>query len=916
DEAQLTLFQETFDQQEQELGALRRSLEEGTTRLTELKQQEIQMGEQLRSTRDTATRLEREIEAEHSRLENLQQDLDKHTSDLETMIPGLEAGRQQYETKRSEESAVNRAYQSAEQKWHSARDRKNAHEHLVREEQSRLERAQEIITEKRQALDTLNESIKRRKESLKEQEQLKVKLTSKKTELESKLSSLGSQLDDNQSALDAVESEADAVKLQYREHQTELQVLQARAQIISELIQDGEGYPSGTQAILAQKSKFRGLLGTVADLVAVPAEQAEAIETVLGPLAACLVVEKRTQAEAIIQFASENGLGRASIIPLDRLNTSAASEPSPVNFGDAAPLVDFIKAPEQLRPLYNQLLMGFWWSAAAPEGGDQVPPGATLVTGEGHLFGLVEVLTHTGGGDRQEPVTLVGRSAELERLQTRMTELQGFVDESAGMIERLDSQIVALRDTAKSLNTDLDAAIAETNQQKNDLTRVAYEIDREQEDLSDLGKQVPELLTTISSFEASIEAQDKLINDLTAQGPKLDQGISQAQDNFTIAQQGQDAWREELQEIRLRLLGLENSRDNLAQRRLSLKESMEEAHQRLTRLRGEKELASVSISKLESNLAETGGQIKELQGKVHQQQKISAEQEARTRSTRDEISRLEAKIRQQQRGREAALAHQQSLELNIVELEKRAELIKARIQELYAVELDSTQAPDEDLDADELRQSIAQIRGSLERIGPINMAVSEEYDEETKRFNFLDEQRSDLLEAEDSLLETIGKIDHQARAQFRETYDSIRHHFQQTFNLFFEGGEGDLRLMGDPDPLEAAIEIIARPPGKKTKSLRSLSAGEKALTAIALLFAIYLVKPSPFCILDEVDAPLDDINIGKFSKAISQFSSETQFIIVTHNKLTMEQANFLYGVTMEEEGLSRLISVSLEQNAA
>ncbi|UCD38875.1 MAG: AAA family ATPase, partial [Fidelibacterota bacterium] len=233
--------------------------------------------------------------------------------------------------------------------------------------------------------------------------------------------------------------------------------------------------------------------------------------------------------------------------------------------------------------------------------------------------------------------------------------------------------------------------------------------------------------------------------------------------------------------------------------------------------------------------------------------------------------------------------------------------------EVYHEEVTEASEADELAEEEVLAAEIEKLSNSLERIGPINMAVGEEYEEESKRLDFLTEQRDDLLQAEESLGETIQKIDQQAREQFRDTYDKIRHHFKHTFRLFFEGGEGDLRLIGDPDPLESNIEIIAQPPGKKTRSLRALSGGEKALTAIALLFAIYMVKPSPFCILDEVDAPLDDVNIEKFTRVIKQFARETQFIIVTHNKLTMQSADYLYGVTMTEEGLSTLVSVDLSE---
>jgi chromosome segregation protein len=214
---------------------------------------------------------------------------------------------------------------------------------------------------------------------------------------------------------------------------------------------------------------------------------------------------------------------------------------------------------------------------------------------------------------------------------------------------------------------------------------------------------------------------------------------------------------------------------------------------------------------------------------------------------------------------------------------------------------------DEELDDLELR--IESIQRSIEKIGPINMAVQIEYEEEQVRLQMLIEQRDDLLASEDNLRETIQKIDKVARKKFQETFDQIKLNFSKLFELIFEGGSASLSLIGDPDPLESDIAIHAQPPGKKNHGLRMLSAGEKSLTAIALLFAIYQYKPSPYCILDEVDAPLDDVNIQKFKRVLNKFAKDTQFIIVTHNKLTMEAADYLYGVTMEQKGVSKLVSV-------
>ena len=192
------------------------------------------------------------------------------------------------------------------------------------------------------------------------------------------------------------------------------------------------------------------------------------------------------------------------------------------------------------------------------------------------------------------------------------------------------------------------------------------------------------------------------------------------------------------------------------------------------------------------------------------------------------------------------------------------------------------------------------------------MVVQDEHKEQVERLDLLINQREDLIESEQNLKETIRKIDKVARKRFQKTFDMIKSNFESLFKLFFEGGNAMLSLSGDPDPLEANISVRAQPPGKKNTSLRLLSSGEKALTAISLLFAIYQVKPSPYCILDEVDAPLDDVNIHKFTRVLGKFCDETQFIIVTHNKLTMEIADYMYGVTQEKKGISKLVSVKFD----
>ncbi|RKY83297.1 hypothetical protein DRP98_07520 [candidate division KSB1 bacterium] len=214
-----------------------------------------------------------------------------------------------------------------------------------------------------------------------------------------------------------------------------------------------------------------------------------------------------------------------------------------------------------------------------------------------------------------------------------------------------------------------------------------------------------------------------------------------------------------------------------------------------------------------------------------------------------------------------------------------------------------------------MRQDLEKLQQRLRTFGPVNLLAVEDYQKESERLSFLQKQREDLVEAKSTLMETISIINKTAREKFEDVFEQIRSNFRTNFQIFFEGGEGDLQIRFNPeDPLEAEISILVRPKGKELGSLALLSSGEKALTAIALLFSIYQVKPSPFCVLDEVDAPLDDANLQRFLKVIRNFVSNVQFIIVTHNKVTMSEADYLYGVTMEEEGISKVVSVKLESD--
>ena len=290
--------------------------------------------------------------------------------------------------------------------------------------------------------------------------------------------------------------------------------------------------------------------------------------------------------------------------------------------------------------------------------------------------------------------------------------------------------------------------------------------------------------------------------------------------------------------------------------------------------------------------------------------------ETRHKSLREEVNQKDSALRGLRKEREIVSDTIHNMDMTIKELDIKSANLIDHIKENYSLTLEKKDFEDlQSFDFKQRTDEVLDLKSKVKNLGPINLVAHSEYEEERERLDFLHKQRDDLVDSEKDVIKTIEEINNTAQTQFSETFEKIRGHFVKIFRtLFNPGDEADLKIEENADPLEAKIEIIAKPKGKRPTSIELLSGGEKTLTAIALLFAIYLVKPSPFCILDEIDAPLDDANIDRFTRIIEEFSKDTQFIVVTHNKRTMEAANTLYGVTMQEEGVSKLVSVRFNED--
>jgi chromosome segregation protein len=381
------------------------------------------------------------------------------------------------------------------------------------------------------------------------------------------------------------------------------------------------------------------------------------------------------------------------------------------------------------------------------------------------------------------------------------------------------------------------------------------------------------------------------------------------------------AWeevRDEEAELRVAHARAEGALTALDRRIAQAKQDLEGATQRLAQLDREEHEHVAALDNLAEVSTGAGARLQELFARRDDVSVELRRLDEALATAADAAMSLEAQVRTLRRSTDERSELRHRLEIQRTEADAADRRVRDRLEAEWARPFDQllADATPIDMDVDVMKGELTAVTTDIERLGPINMLAMEEYAEESTRLEFLTNQRDDLVKARDDLQQAIREINKTAKELFNETFNAIRENFQTTFQTLFEGGECDIRLEDSEDPLESPIDISASPRGKRTQRIHLLSGGERALTALALLFAIYLVKPSPFCVLDEVDAPLDEANIGRFISMLQTFKERTQFVVITHHPRTMEAADWLYGVTMEEPGISSVVGVRLDEMLA
>jgi len=725
----------------------------------------------------------------------------------------------------------------------------------------------------------------------------------------------------------------------------ELASARHKLELLTEIRDGYGGYQDGVRALLSDRShEISGLLGTVADILNVEPSMSRALEAALAGTVQYVVTSDLSSARAGITYLAERELGRATFIPLSELASIAHRDiPGGIlsSEGVVGSCEDFVTCADEHRTLAWLLLEG-----------------AVVVENLDHALRLAERPDSAG-------LVFVTRDGEI----VSSSGLIGggrLSSDDAGLLRRQERVLNARRDETR-LESELDRAMTALSEHSSIVERMSTDarsagalVEQAEADLWDAKRKVTELELARTSLAEKADDLTSRRDTLAGRMTSTRSDVAGIAERLAGLSKGEDEVGERLDELQRNFGDVEKARERALDTQKSAEVAVASSQANLRQLGAERiqvaELATAARYAIERKTTERtdhariaeelGSKIEEDQRKLGELRVTRNDLRARCDSTGSESRSLRGRIESiaeansEARGsRERLQRELHEIELTETELRGRCEALADRIREDYGIDIARLAAQDaggssegkavegepaeggvaegrapveELVDIDAARVESERLKARLRSMGPVNLLALEEYDEESKRLEFLTGQYEDLESARTMLAETIEEINATAKKMFIKTFELVRQNFTSMFSRLFEGGEADLRLLEPSDPLDSPIEIVASPGGKKLGRLSLLSGGERALTAIALLFAIYMVKPSPFCILDEVDAPLDDSNVKRFIRMLREFAGRTQFIVITHNKVTMQATDRLYGVTMEESGISKVVSVRLD----
>lgn len=698
----------------------------------------------------------------------------------------------------------------------------------------------------------------------------------------------------------------------------------SRHETMKEMQDDFDGFMLGVKEVLkgARKGQLKGVHGAVAELITVPEKLEMAVETAMGASLQHVVMDDESVSRQAIAFLKQRQLGRATFLPLDVIRPRQITGTDRGMLEGADGFVGIGSELVSYEDKYSSIIGSLLGNVVIAESLEQANRIAArcqyryrVVTLEGDVVNAGGSMT--GGSQHKKNNSLLSRKRQLDQLSNE-------IQESERQIIKLKQGIVKLREEQESSAARMEELRRGGDEKRLEEQRMAGDLKQLEQELRYVLEQVESAGLARSGFESEVRTLEESRNQATAELARLETEEKKAHEDIRNAESARKASESAKEELQGKLTDMKVAEGKLDQEIFSLEEQLrrmrQDAGSQDKELRQSRSLLNSIEQDLSINEAETVKQKEDLNS-YRLKKEGTATALDYGRAERTALSRklelAEGETKEQRLALKSVEDRLRSTEVAVGRLDVELDNILRKLSDDYELsyELAKQRYPvPEDVPA--AQADVQRLKRSISALGDVNLGAIEEYERVHERFTFLSGQKDDLVEAKTTLYHVIREMEEEMSKRFKHTFDAIRREFGTVFTKLFGGGRADLMLLDPDHMLDTGIDIVAQPPGKKLQNLQLLSGGERALTAMALLFAILQVKPVPFCVLDEVEAALDEANVVRFAQYLREFSEQTQFIVVTHRKGTMEEADVLYGVTMEEGGVSKLVSVRLEEDEA
>ena len=920
------------------LKAAEEQIENATHRQSELDTAIATGQTALREVETKIEQIERQIVLHKERQLNIQQQRQRALQALET-LKAQHTGILNQQKQRTQERQKLEASFKIEESRLAARQqlltelakRINASKESVREAQTLLNEATTELTVSERKRLTIEHQLTSSEGNLKRLKENTETLTTElktATDLHAEVQRAETQL---KAELVQIETERNQVEIALGENQDALRKIEAeirglqntlgssvsRLKSLQELQSAYEGYYIGVRAIMQAKNhypeQFRGVCGVVAELLTTDTEYEVAIEVALGSAIQNVVTETAEDAQRGVAFLKKHRAGRVTFLPIDILRRRRFQDDKLLNqpgvIGIAEELIDYdYKYEVAIQHLLGNTLVIEDLDAAIALT-RRFRPTARLVTLDGELINTSGAIT--GGQTNQQKSGLLSRARELEDLEDKIGQLTQTNNRKDQTRKAYAAKIANLQKTRQTLTAQWQDKRVEKASLTKDMEQANLQVTRLKQQLAAVEAENRELSQVMAVSREEQETLAAEIAALTQKTKRTQRWIERMSEQIESEDRKRTEVADTCQEMEVFLAGQRQRLEGLA----SEIQTLDETQQRTTKEIAEQQTL---IDADEQTRIDLGEQVAAAQREFLRLEGDRAEAEAHVdeltaerENLRQEVTALQKEMRATRRKFEQHNRARHKLEVTTTQLEMRIKSVSTRIHDKYQVSIDALPPlmnDEQAMDEIDLLDNIEKLKAELTAMGAVNLKAIEAYEEHKERHDFLNAQREDLQQSIQTTYQAIQKINQTSREVFLETFEQVQTNFQEVFTQLFGGGETELLLTDPSNVLDSGIDIIARPPGKRPQSITQLSGGERSLVAIGLLFAVFKIKPSPFCVLDEVDAALDEANVLRFANLIRAYTENTQFVIITHNRRTMEIADAMYGVTMEQAGISKIVS--------